>query len=264
MHKVVIIDDEPMVRKRLRTIINWQQEGFQIAAEAGDGEEGLRISRLITPDLIITDIRMPVFNGLQLIRTLRQELPGCYFIILSGYADFQYAQEAMKSGIKDYLLKPVDSEELTAIITRIKIELETNKKQEKAVNTLNDITECTGKPQNIIEKVKKYIETHYADEITLRSLSKEIYMNPVYLGQLFKNKTGFTFNDYLTDVRLNKAIELLTNNELTVDEIACMVGYAAPGSFYKIFKKIYGCTPSDYRHKNVNRNKICEEGMLIT
>ncbi|WP_040950741.1 response regulator transcription factor [Gorillibacterium massiliense] len=123
MFKVVIIDDEPYIRARLRELIDWEELGFTLAGEADNGEDALRLLVAERPDLVITDIRIPVFSGLELIRKTIPELPRCQFILLSGYSDFQYAQEAIRYGVKNYLLKPVSGEELLHSVLAVKDEL---------------------------------------------------------------------------------------------------------------------------------------------
>jgi two-component system, response regulator YesN len=120
MHKVLLVDDEMFVRKGLLNLIDWEAQGYVVAAEADNGEEALRLIPTVQPDLVITDIRMPVLDGLELIRAVSEQ--GGYqpaFIIISGYHDFKYAQQALRYGVHDYILKPIDEEELEQTLSKL-------------------------------------------------------------------------------------------------------------------------------------------------
>ncbi|GGO07911.1 response regulator [Saccharibacillus kuerlensis] len=124
MYKVLIVDDEPMIREGLRTIVDWGAEGFEIVDTASNGKEGLEKFGQIAPDLTIVDIRMPGMTGLDLIEKVRQDNSLAHFLILSGYAEFDYAKRAIVSGVSGYLLKPVDEEELLDELRRVREQLQ--------------------------------------------------------------------------------------------------------------------------------------------
>ena len=130
MYNAFILDDEPFVRARIKELIDWKGIGFSIVGEASNGEDGYRKILSLKPDLVVTDIRMPVFSGLELIRKVTSKMPNCRFIIFSGYNDFDYAHEAMKYGVKNYLLKPVNKQELEYAVSHIKEELSRKREQE--------------------------------------------------------------------------------------------------------------------------------------
>lgn len=113
MYKVVIIDDEAVIREGLKTIIDWEEQGFVVAGEAASGREGLQLIERSRPDLAIVDIKMPGMNGLEMINSLRKKKIDCEVIILSGYSEFAYAQKAVELGVKAFVLKPIDPRELT-------------------------------------------------------------------------------------------------------------------------------------------------------
>lgn len=119
MLKVLIADDEPIMLEGLRFLVDWHKLGFDIYAEALDGEDALQLIEESCPHLIITDIRMPVIDGLELIEKVYMRFPDTKFIVLSGYADFQYAQQAMKFGVSNYLTKPLDEVELESAVLAV-------------------------------------------------------------------------------------------------------------------------------------------------
>lgn len=120
MKKAILVDDEYFTRKGLLGLIPWEEHGYEIIGEAEDGEEALELIERLAPDLVITDIRMPVLDGLELIQTVRERAgKATKFIIISGYGDFKYAQQAVRFGVQDYLLKPIDETELIDTLARI-------------------------------------------------------------------------------------------------------------------------------------------------
>ncbi len=119
MFRAIIVDDEPQIRKGLRTIISWETAGFVIIGEAADGDEALSLIARQPPDLVITDVKMPHKDGIELSRQIQRKYPDIAVLILSGYNQFTYAKEAMKYGVVDYILKPVDPEELMGILGQL-------------------------------------------------------------------------------------------------------------------------------------------------
>ena len=109
MIKVFLVEDEVVIRDAIKNSINWEQEGYEFVGEASDGELALPMILKEKPDILITDIRMPFMDGLELSRLVKKELPDTNIIILSGYDEFEYAKEAIKIGVEEYLLKPISS-----------------------------------------------------------------------------------------------------------------------------------------------------------
>ncbi|HEY8500343.1 MAG TPA: response regulator, partial [Clostridia bacterium] len=141
MFKVIIIDDEPIIRKGLKNIINWKQFGCTVCAEASDGEEGKHLIEVHHPDILITDIRMPEMDGLNMIRDVKSCIPNCKIIILTGYRDFDYVQEAIKLGAFDFVLKPSRIEELAAVVRRAVDELKCQRNRAEEMDKLRRLFE---------------------------------------------------------------------------------------------------------------------------
>ena len=141
MFKVIIIDDEPIIRKGIKNIINWKQFDCVICAEASDGEEGKMVIHKHLPDIIITDIHMPDTDGLKMIRDIKNIVPNCKIIILTGYRDFDYVQEAIKLGVFDFVLKPSKIEELTAVVSKAILELNSMKSRAEELDKLKRLFE---------------------------------------------------------------------------------------------------------------------------
>jgi two-component system response regulator YesN len=138
MYRLMLVDDEPEIRDGLLEIINWEQEGFQVVGVAENGLEALQVAQNVSPDLVVTDIRMPFLDGLEMARRMRQTLPTVQFVVLSGYDEFEYARQAIQIQIKDYVLKPISSDEFVQVLRRVKSHLDEDFAQRSDVKTLRE------------------------------------------------------------------------------------------------------------------------------
>ena len=120
MYTVMLIDDEPIILEKLRHVIDWEQEGCRIVAEARNGAEALKLCRDLKPQLIFSDIYMPLMDGIELAEEIKSFLPESLVILISGYNEFSYAQKAIEAGVFRYLLKPIRAGELTKILAEAK------------------------------------------------------------------------------------------------------------------------------------------------
>ncbi len=416
MYNVMLVDDEEEVRLAIERKINWEELGFKVVASAENGSDALEKALDCQPDVVMTDINMPFMNGLEFSKQLKAELPATKVVIFSGYDEFDYAREAIELSAEEYILKPIDADELHKVFARIKVRLddefdkrrnfqilekyyqesfpifreqfiiglieghiESGRLQEisaeygegirgnfyavgiiklsfddKELNTdsrrllsvsLNQLTkerfwarqnyhslnylgdvivlgcfdsedeykdfeleldqvcklsvrlldtktiagvgsivtdltnlaasyktakdaaiycemyfenqavsikdlEAKSNANNLIEKAKEYIAEHYKDsELSVDRLCNILNVSPNYFSTLFKKKTGLSFVNYLTNVRLKKAVWLLDHTDEKAYIIAGMIGYDEPNYFSYVFKKAYGISPSKYRQK---------------
>ena len=150
MYKVVLVDDEELIIEGMKRLINWKELGCEIAGVAYDGDEALDIMNEAEPDILITDIRMPVYDGLELIRRAKEVNPEINFIVISGYSQFEYAQQAIKYGVKDYLLKPLKKRELENSLTEIK---ESHESLIKSTRIRNEMESSLKHPENIYGRI---------------------------------------------------------------------------------------------------------------
>ena len=160
----------------------------------------------------------------------------CKFVILSGYADFSYAQQAIHLGVEDYLLKPVTISMVKELLDKLQ---EPAGKKESAVSS----NECYSA---IVRKAVEEIHRHYSQPLRLESFAADNNITPQYLSSLFSKETGTTFSNYLRDVRIEKAKELLKEGNQKVYEIACAVGYPDQKYFSKIFRECVGVSAKQY------------------
>lgn len=236
-----LVDDEIMIREGFKRLFDWEGHECEVVGEASGGMEALARIDTLCPDIVIMDINIPIMNGLKVIQLSRIKHPGIAFVIVSGYDDFSYCQQALRLQITDYILKPVDYDEFGVCIDNLKISL-----YEKRVSE----EEKTGeKTERGITGITRYMQEHLTEEVSLSVLSEEFHLNPQYISQLFKNEIGVGFLSYLTNIRMEKAKKLLVSTQLSMVEIAEQTGYGDYRVFTKVFKKTEGITPSQYRRE---------------
>jgi len=196
------------------------------------------------PNVLITDIKMPEYSGLDLIEKIREKDKNLYIIILSGYGSFKYAQRAIRSGVYRYLTKPTNPRELISVLREIELKIEgVNRTVSKS-----EENESVEVGNLLIRKALDYIELHYAEKIGLKTLSDALYISPNYFSDLFRRHMKVKFSDFLIEYRLKKACILLKKPEYKVSEISEMVGFRDSTYFGTVFKKTYNLTPLEYKN----------------
>ena len=246
--KVLLVDDEIMIREGFKRLFNWEAHGCEVVGEAADGMEALGQIDALLPDIVIMDINIPVMNGLKVIEVSRVKHPEIAYVIVSGYDDFAYCRQALRLQITDYILKPVNYEEFGSCIDNLKISM-----YEKQTSAQPDSDK---QEERVISSITRYLQEHLSEEISLSVLADEFHLNPQYISQLFKNEIGVGFLAYLTNIRMEKAKKLLLSTALSVTEISSRVGYGDYRVFTKVFKKTEGITPSRFRREFLNREKM--------
>ncbi|WP_284645053.1 response regulator transcription factor [Paenibacillus silviterrae] len=244
MYKVMIAEDEDQIRIGLKKTIEEVIGGFKVVAEAANGKDALDQLHKTSPDILITDIRMPEMNGIETIRRVRNNFPNLYIIIVSGYGDFEYAKQAIKYQVAEYLLKPVNRVELAEVLQSIKRNLDAGNMSSND----HELTDEMNEGRHVIRKVKDIVAQNMAEDISLQRVAGQVNLTPHYLSVLFKTVSGQNYSDFVTDSRMIKAKQLLKETNLKIHEIANMTGYVSAKHFMNVFKQRVGKTPSDYRN----------------
>ncbi|MCR5406435.1 MAG: response regulator [Lachnospiraceae bacterium] len=377
MMKVMLVDDEPFIMQGLEVLIDWKALGYEIVKMASNGGEAYEYLKSEKVNMVISDISMPVMTGLDLLKRIREEgLSDAYFVILSGYNDFKYAQQAIRYASMDYLLKPIDKEELTDILKRaarmrenehdetgmtailralrtfrsdqdiktygdeinvpqgrimllkeqldsliaaveqnditeinrsvdvlydetrdrgmstdvfdlnlnyllfrlihLAVEQDETVDQEEVLSYISDNVYESGEmrgsrthlkrfaisyaeylvqlrknvSRGILQEIEREIRSNFADNLTLKDLSRKYYVNSSYLGQLFRKKYDQSFKDYLCSARINEAASMLLKTDEKIPVIAEKVGYKDTDYFIQKFIELRGCTPAKYRRNS--------------
>ncbi|NWL87655.1 MULTISPECIES: response regulator transcription factor [unclassified Paenibacillus] len=234
MMNVLVVDDESTEREGIKNLLCQYKFPCRVL-EAENGRVAEEILQKNAVDILITDVKMPLMNGIELSKAARRMQENLKIVICSGYGEFEYALSAIKLGVINYLLKPLIREEL--------LEVMENLTQKKAYIDPDQETE----ESRVIRQVKQIIKNNYQHDISLTDVGNEVYLSPGYLSILFKKETGMNFSKYLTDYRLRKADYLLTQTNMKINDIAENVGIENPSYFCKLFKNKYGVSPMQYR-----------------
>lgn len=247
MYRVLIVDDEPAVCEGLCQLVDWSSYGFGTIVTAHNGRQALELHHSHAFDLIVTDLKMPILDGLGLIRTLFQEGDPCTIMILSAYGEFTYAQEAMRYGVRYYVLKPIEETVFSSYLSKIAEDLQANAQRLPTQDADLFERQLRVSSVGVIAEVVQYVGDHYSQVVTVEQLARQYNMSATYLGRLFKREMGKSFNSYLNDFRIRMAMRYLRYSQATNAEIGLMVGYQDANYFYKCFKAVTGQTPNAFR-----------------
>lgn len=237
MFRVYLADDEMWVVMGLKKLIERTEYPFQVIGEANNGVTALEEVLEKKPDILITDIRMPGYTGLELLERLKEAELDTKVVFISGYAEFEYAQSAVRLGAFDYLLKPIEQEKLNDVLERLMEQYEPAPRPDGDDEV----------PVSTRRQIVQFIKENYAQNISLTSLSERYGLSVGYLSARLKEDLGLPFSEYLTSKRIQKAKELLADETLSIETVAGMVGYSDYFYFIKVFKKNTGISPSKYR-----------------
>lgn len=249
MYKVVVIDDEKLVRRGIVMETDWESVDCIVVAEAENGVEGLEVVHKYNPDLLICDIRMPKMDGIQLLTKLREEGNNLQVIFLTAYGEFSYAQSAIKLKVADYVLKPFDDGELEKTVGAVLARLKGGEEREEGSELLEINIKSGDKSRYVVEALS-YISEHYGEQdISVGTVADSLGISEGHLSHVFKKETDYTVAAYITRVRMKNAMRLLTDVRNKVYEVAEMVGYRDLPHFSATFKKTVGVTPSEYQDR---------------
>ena len=276
MYRVLLVDDEQIERMALAKKIDRYYGDKVDIYHAVNGREAVAMCSEQKNDIVIMDISMPEMNGVMAAKYIRKMDDQCSIIFLSAYDDFEYARNAIKVRALDYLLKPCDMNDLLAVMDTALQKLdkenvfngnsisgkEQNKETEICGSNANNVRENRPKrtdnvrnsdEQTTIKYLKEYVENNYIYDISMQEAAEEMGYSDAYFSKLFKQYFNQNFTAYLTEYRIKKAKELLSNTNHSIKDISRMVGYTDSNYFAKIFKRLVGEIPSKYR-ENLTEN----------
>lgn len=253
MTKVLIVDDEKFVRMGIKSDTDWALIGCEVVAEASNGQMGLEMADEYRPDLVISDIRMPKMDGIEMAGKLLEKYPDMKVIFLTAYSEFEYARAAVRMGVSDYILKPFKDGELEGSIQRL-LHLHTNapvgqKELEEELFSLRKKEEIKSR---YVQSAIEYIEKNFQDpDFSIGGLAQSMSVSEGHISRLFKSETGCSIGNYLTRYRIRTAMDYLKDVQVKVYEVAERVGYQDIAYFSNTFKKLVGRTPSEYQSKGL-------------
>lgn len=254
MFKVLLVEDEDMIRRGIRYTFDWLKADCVVIDEACNGQEGFTKIVSLKPDIVIADVNMPLMDGITMIE---QSLKVHTFssIIISGYDEFHLAKKAIQLGVSEYLVKPLEEQQLIEALSRAKSQVELMRKYEIILNNSNQIEEILNadllkintKVSKYVAKMMEYIQDNYSRKISIHDLVEQLGISSTYLNQKFKMETSYTFNEFVNRYRIQKAMDLLKTGEGKVYTIAHDTGFSDYKYFISIFKKYTNITPSQFQ-----------------
>jgi two-component system response regulator YesN len=248
MYRLLIVDDDFEIRNGLCKFFPWDSIGFQVVGDAENGKEAYTFIRNNPVDVVLCDIRMPIMSGVDLASELSVHYPKINIIFFSAYKDFDYAQKAIEVGVKRYILKSTNFNELVRVFTTIKTELDNLNQAATPLQARSQPEDLSNFADKMIHTIKEHVEQNY-QHVTLEDLARIVNLNPDYLSKFFKKHAGILFSEYLTQVRMQRAAQFLDDIQYKTYEISEMVGYSNAFNFTRAFKNYYGMNPRDYRNK---------------
>lgn len=246
MYRVVLVDDEHIIVEGLRKVVKWEDYHCEVVGTASDALSGAEAIRRLNPHILFTDIRMPGQDGLTMLAGVRSEFPNMRVIVLTGYRDFTYAQQAICLGVTRFLLKPSKMNEIEEA-------LQTATEQLRAVEASSQ--ELCEEPSShnagsfIVNRALDYMEKNYMQKLTLQEVADCCYVSQWHLSKLLNKHVEKSFYEILNSIRIRKARELLADASLKIGDIGEMVGYADMGHFARTFKKLAGVSANEYRKR---------------
>ncbi len=247
--KVVIVDDNRPTADMVHKIIDWESLGCSVVSTSYDSYAGKAAILEHKPDLVIADINMPGMDGLKMVELVQQFIPHAKIIFISAHSTFSYASRALKLHAFDYVLKPFTKYSLLEPVKKAVEELKGRLDEEL------DGGEDSGSAQSggslLVKKMLLYMESHISSQLSLTELSEQFLLNPSYISTLIRRQTGKSYSEYVADMRIKIAKELLLDPRNHIDEISSAVGYKNYVTFYRVFVRAVGVSPSEYREQKM-------------
>lgn len=249
MYKVMIIDDEPIIVEGLSRSVPWAEHDCRVIATANDGIEGKQLIEEYQPNLLFLDINMPEMDGLTMIGGLKSEFPDLEVSILTGFRDFDYAQQAIRLGVTRFLLKPSNMDEIIEAIEAMIHNLRSKNILSGPVELGDDEIEDTAANSFIVKNAINYIEENYTQKLKLADVAEITYVSQWHLSKLLNRHLGKNFSEILNSIRVEKAKEMLRDPQLRIREIAEETGFLDIAHFSRVFKKQAGISANEYRNQ---------------
>ncbi|MFP5105829.1 response regulator transcription factor [Neobacillus sp. C211] len=243
--KTIVVEDASLIRRNISRKISELNPNFKVIGEAINGQEALNMIEKDIPQLVITDIQMPIMNGLELAKSIYFAYPNTKTVILSGHHEFEYARQAINYKVEDYLLKPVVNEELRSLLAKIELKLKGD--LDSLANIALSMSDKIS-PEELVESVKLFIKENYKKDLSLKEIANELNFTVDYLGKIFKKYTKESPIKYLTRLRISEAKHILSSDlNMEIKMVGKVVGYPDQYYFSRVFKTNTGYYPSEYR-----------------
>ena len=247
---VILVDDEEVAVNALKRRVDWKKYGIDEVYIAYSMQEAQSVFGEKVVDIMISDIEMPQGNGLDLFEWVKSYYPAVECIYVTCHPEFDYMRRALRLGSADYVLKPVDYEELDGILHQVAERVRRQRRVEAIPAEIMQKAsggEETSPKDDVVGAVKRFVREHIQEDIYISDIAKQVYLNEQYLMRVFKKTTGISILEFITNERLWLAKELLINTNYPINRVADTVGYGNYSYFTKLFKRHTGLTPQNYR-----------------
>lgn len=251
MYRVMLVEDDSAVRYVYKRMKAWGENGFSISEEAANGRQAEEKIEKGEVDIVFTDIRMPLMDGITLMKKVKEEKNQIPFVLISSFSDFEYAREGLRLGALDYIMKPLEEKELDNALQRAK-EVLGQSRQNPVMETICKVCPGSINPGDpLLLSFGRYLEENMTSNVTLEAAAEVLNLNKDYLGKQIKAKTGLNFKILYHAVQIAYAKTLLKNKNYKVYEISEMLGYASADYFTQQFKKVTGMSPAAYKKQAI-------------
>lgn len=241
MYGTLIVDDEHAVHQAICSLVDWDALRLERPESAYNGAEALKRMEALRPGVAFVDINMPLMNGLDFLSKATGRWPDTQFIIVSGYDSFDFARAAIRLNVVDYLLKPIDADELNAAL-------------QKALSRLPAQPQEARTPGEIAGEIRRYIDRNFRENINLDALAERFHFSREYIERIFRAQHGCAVYEYIQQARMKQAAELLKNPRLSLQAIAEHLGFSNANYFSKAFRRFYQISPSEYRERQAGKD----------
>lgn len=260
---MLIVNDEILTAKTMETDIPWGSIGISHVYTAFDADSARKLIREKEIQIILLDIEMPGENGISLLSWIRENHYEIECIFLTCHANFEYAREAISLDCRDYIVMPAADQVVLDGVRKVAERIRSHQDRQRyerigkelVMEKEKDVDDKKAdKPsvQESIAQISRYIISHISDpELSVNNIAEEFHFHPVYLNRIFRKEKNVSVGQFIMNQRMDIAASLLMNKNLTVMDVSEQVGYKNYMNFYSIFKKRYGCSPSQYREMDL-------------
>ena len=252
MYQILIAEDEPLERRVLCSLLKKHFAEMCQILEAKNGREAVELFQKHRPQVAILDIEMPGGTGLEAARRIRQSEYPCVILFLTAYDNFSYAREAITLRALDYLLKPYETQELILSVEEaFHLYSRTgglpDLRFSSPPSAVDDTDPAAQRMGQVRENIERYIRKHYTSELSMQDVARAMNYSEAYFCKLFKQCFKVNFSAWLNEFRVEKAKELLQDSRLSIRDVSLACGYTDANYFARVFKRITGKTPTEYR-----------------
>lgn len=243
MYRVYLVDDDELILKEITEKVPWMDNGFEVVGVESNSKRAINIIQELKPNVIFCDLKMPTVDGHSFMKYIREKGMDVEFVMLSAYGTFEDACTFFKQDGFDYLLKPVQLEEVQLVLEKL-----ANKLAKKNPSGKRDENE---KMNEAFAEMVGHLKHHYPEKFTLEKLGKQFALSPGYICNLFSKYYNTTLTCFLTDIRMKNAAKLIKESNYSLKQIALECGYSDYYYFNKVFRAYYNMAPSQYQKEQL-------------